>query len=144
MRPSSPAQSVGGGRHNEGHGRRLTAAFEALESFPALAEFWPLAGFFFDGPADDPKAREKWHDADGLSALADARAAIADLDAFDVPSLESALQNVVERRNAKPRDVYQPIRVAIAGTPVSPGIFESLAVLGKDESLRRLDHVLQN
>jgi putative nucleotidyltransferase with HDIG domain len=38
MRSSSPAQSVGGGRHNEGHGRRLTAAFEALESFPALAE----------------------------------------------------------------------------------------------------------
>jgi putative nucleotidyltransferase with HDIG domain len=38
MRTSSPAQSVGGGRHNEGHGRRLTAAFEALESFPALAE----------------------------------------------------------------------------------------------------------
>src|SRR3712207_3291971 len=38
MRSNSPAQSVGGGRHNEGHGRRLTAAFEALESFPALAE----------------------------------------------------------------------------------------------------------
>jgi hypothetical protein len=38
MRASSPAQAAGGGRHNEGHGRRLTAAFEALESFPALAE----------------------------------------------------------------------------------------------------------
>ncbi|MEZ5123420.1 MAG: HDOD domain-containing protein [Solirubrobacterales bacterium] len=36
-RPASPAQAAGG-RHNEGHGRRLTAAFEALESFPALAE----------------------------------------------------------------------------------------------------------
>src|SRR5436309_1751525 len=38
MRAASPAQAAGGGRHNEGHGRRLTAAFEALESFPALAE----------------------------------------------------------------------------------------------------------
>src|SRR6187200_1700600 len=36
-RSASPAQAAGG-RHNEGHGRRLTAAFEALESFPALAE----------------------------------------------------------------------------------------------------------
>jgi HD-like signal output (HDOD) protein len=36
-RAASPAQAAGG-RHNEGHGRRLTAAFEALESFPALAE----------------------------------------------------------------------------------------------------------
>src|SRR5256885_210696 len=38
MRAASPAQAAGGGRHNEGHGRRLTAAFEALESFPVLAE----------------------------------------------------------------------------------------------------------
>jgi putative nucleotidyltransferase with HDIG domain len=37
-RSSSPAQAAGAGRHNEGHGRRLTAAFEALESFPVLAE----------------------------------------------------------------------------------------------------------
>ena len=38
LRTPSPAAAAGGGRHNEGHGRRLTAAFEALESFPALAE----------------------------------------------------------------------------------------------------------
>jgi putative nucleotidyltransferase with HDIG domain len=38
VRSASPAQAAGAGRHNEGHGRRLTAAFEALESFPALAE----------------------------------------------------------------------------------------------------------
>ncbi len=39
----------------------------------------------------------------------------------------------------KPRDVYQPLRVAVAGTAVSPGIFETLAVLGRDEALRRID-----
>ena len=38
VRPASPARAAGGRGHNEGHGRRLTAAFEALESFPALAE----------------------------------------------------------------------------------------------------------
>ena len=112
------------------------------EKMQTLAEFWPLAGFFYDGPADDPAAREKWHDADGLSALADARDALAGLDEFDVAHLESTLQEVVERRHAKPRDVYQPIRVAIAGTPISPGIFESLEVLGKDESLRRIEKAL--
>jgi glutamyl-tRNA synthetase len=123
----------------------LQAAVEiSREKMQTLADFWPLSGFFFDGPADDPKAREKWHDEDGLSALADVRDAIAELATFDVENLESALQKVVERRQAKPRDVYQPIRVAIAGTPVSPGIFESLAVLGKGESLRRLERVLQN
>jgi glutamyl-tRNA synthetase len=113
------------------------------EKVQTLADFWPLAGFFFDGPADDPAAREKWLDSDGLGALADAREAIAAADPFGVETLESALREVVERRHAKAKDVFQPIRVAIAGTPVSPGIFESLVVLGKDESLKRLDAVLQ-
>jgi glutamyl-tRNA synthetase len=113
------------------------------EKVQTLADFWPLAGFFFDGPADDPAAREKWLDEDGLGALADARAVLADVDPFDVANLEPALKEVVDRRHAKPRDVYQPIRVAIAGTPVSPGIFESLEVLGRDESLRRIDAALK-
>ena len=45
-------------------------------------------------------------------------------------ALETALQSVLERAGAKPRQVYQPIRVALAGTTVSPGIFETLRVLG--------------
>jgi glutamyl-tRNA synthetase len=49
---------------------------------------------------------------------------------------------VIERRGAKPRQVYQPLRVAITGTTVSPGIFESLALLGRGESLRRIDAAL--
>ncbi|HEX7293277.1 MAG TPA: glutamate--tRNA ligase, partial [Solirubrobacterales bacterium] len=42
----------------------------------------------------------------------------------------------------KPGKVYQPIRVAITGTTVSPGIFESLSVLGREESLARIDSSL--
>ena len=123
----------------------LGAAVEiSREKMQTLAEFWPLAGFVFDGPADDPAAREKWLDGDGRGALAAAREAIASVDPFDVGQLERALQNVVDERHAKPRDVYQPIRVAVAGTPVSPGIFETLAVLGRDESLRRIDAALQD
>src|SRR4051794_2315242 len=96
------------------------------EKMQTLADFWPLAGFFFDGAADDQAAREKWLDTEGRGALAEARQAIAEVDPFDVEHLDPVLREVVERRHSKPRDVYQPIRVAIAGTPVSPGIFESL------------------
>src|SRR6476661_6040298 len=126
-------------------GRFDLAAAVAIsrEKMQTLAEFWPLAGFFFDGPADDPAAREKWLDADGRGALAEAREALAALDAFDVAAIETALRGVVERRSAKPKDVFQPIRVAIAGTTISPGIFESLEVLGRDESLRRIDAALK-
>jgi glutamyl-tRNA synthetase len=112
------------------------------EKIGTLAEFWPLAGFLFDGPGDDPKARERWLDADHRQALAQARQALAGLEPFDVERIEVALREVVEAGDRKPKDVFQPIRVALAGTTISPGIFESLAVLGREESLRRIDVAL--
>jgi glutamyl/glutaminyl-tRNA synthetase len=50
---------------------------------------------------------------------------------------------VVERRDTKPGKVFQPVRVAIAGTTISPGIFESVALLGRDETLARIDRALE-
>ena len=65
------------------------------------------------------------------------------VEPFDVERIEVALREVVEADpERKPKDVFQPIRVALAGTTVSPGIFESLAVLGRDEALRRIDAAL--
>src|ERR1700754_2259322 len=107
------------------------------EKMQTLADFWPLAGFIFDGPADDPKARDKWLGDEGRAALHAARDALAGVEPFTVDGIEPALREVVESRDAKPRDVFQPIRVALAGTTVSPGIFETLAVLGRDETRAR-------
>jgi glutamyl-tRNA synthetase len=113
------------------------------EKIQTLADFWPLAGFIFDGPADDPAARERWLSDGGRAALADARAALSNAEPFDVAHIERALRGVVDARGAKPRDVFQPVRVALAGTTVSPGIFETLAVLGRDEALARIDAALR-
>ncbi|HEY7620104.1 MAG TPA: glutamate--tRNA ligase [Solirubrobacteraceae bacterium] len=113
------------------------------QKIQTLADFWPLAGFIFDGPADDPRAREKWLSDGGREALADARQALESADPFDPEHIEQALRGVVDARGAKPRDVFQPVRVALAGTTVSPGIFETLAVLGRDESLARIDAALR-
>jgi glutamyl-tRNA synthetase len=112
------------------------------EKIHTLADFWPLAGSLFDGPVEDPKARERWLGQDGLAALADARAALADVTDFDEESVEKALAAVLERRKAKPREVYQPLRVAITGGTVSPGIFECVALIGREDTLRRIDAVL--
>jgi glutamyl-tRNA synthetase len=112
------------------------------EKVQTLADFWPLAGFIFDGVGDDPAAREKWLDADGRSALADARAALESAPAWELAPIEAALRGVVEARSAKPKDVFQPVRVGLAGTTISPGIFETLVVLGRDESLARIDRAL--
>jgi glutamyl-tRNA synthetase len=111
------------------------------EKIQTLADFWPLAGFIFDGPGDDPAAREKWLDSDGRGALAAAREALEQVDPWELDLIEAAMRSVVEARHAKPKDVFQPVRVALAGTTVSPGIFETLSVLGREESLRRLADV---
>jgi glutamyl-tRNA synthetase len=119
------------------------AAAISQEKIQTLADFWPLAGFVFDGPADGPEARERVLGRDGArEALADARAALAQADPFTPEHVETALRGVVEARGVKPKDVFQPVRVALAGTTVSPGIFETVAVLGRDEALRRIDAAL--
>src|SRR5580693_225437 len=53
------------------------------EKIHTLADFWPLAGFIFAGPATDPTAREKWLGQDGLAVLAEVRAALDPLADFD-------------------------------------------------------------
>ena len=75
-------------------------------------------------------------------ALADARDALAATEPFDVEHVEAALRGVVERRGAKPREVFQPLRVAIAGTTVSPGSSRASRCSGRDETLRRIDAAL--
>jgi|HubBroStandDraft_3_1064219.scaffolds.fasta_scaffold01068_3 glutamyl-tRNA synthetase len=112
------------------------------EKIQTLADFWPLARFFFCGVAHDESARERWMGDRGLAMLRDARAELSSADAFEVDGVEAALGSIVERHAVKPREVYQPVRVAIAGTTISPGIFESVALLGREETLRRIDAAL--
>ncbi|HUA47202.1 MAG TPA: glutamate--tRNA ligase [Solirubrobacteraceae bacterium] len=115
------------------------------EKIQTLAEFWPLVGFLFDGPADDPAAFQKVIASDGgVENLKAARAALAQAEPFTVENVEAALRGVVESQGAKPAKVFQPVRVAIAGTTVSPGIFESVALLGRDEALARIDRALEH
>jgi glutamyl-tRNA synthetase len=119
------------------------AARISQEKIHSLADFDALTGPLLDAPVDDPKAREKWLGEEGRAALGDARAALAAAaEPFELGPIEAALTGVIERRGAKPREVYQPLRVAIVGTTISPGIFESLALLGRQEALRRIDAAL--
>ncbi len=116
----------------------------SAEKIQTLAEFWPLVGFVFDGPVDDPKAFEKTIGRNGgVDALRAARDALAQSEGFDADAVEAALRSVVDDRASKPGQVFQPVRVAIAGTTVSPGIFESVALLGRDETLARIDRALK-
>jgi glutamyl-tRNA synthetase len=127
-----------------GRGGLATAAAISADKLQTLADFWPLVGFIYDGPSDDPAARERWLDAPGKAILADLREALAAVpEPFSVANVEIALAAVLERRGLKPSAVYQPLRVALAGRAVSPGIFETVALLGRQETLARIDRALR-
>jgi glutamyl-tRNA synthetase len=122
---------------------RLRAACEIVqEKAQTLTEVWPLIRFLFEPPVEDEKAWRKTMKDEAPAALEASREALAAADGFDAAAVEAALSPLPERLGLKPGRVYQPIRVAISGGTVSPGIFESLAVLGREESLRRIDAAL--
>ena len=108
---------------------RLRAACAiAQEKAQTLDEVWPLIRFLFEPPVDDEKAWGKVMKDGALAALEAAR----DGAGRGAGELRSARRwrrrsaPLPERLGVKPGKVYQPIRVAITGTSVSPGIFESL------------------
>jgi len=122
---------------------QLRAACEIVqEKAQTLEEVWPLIRFLFEPPVEDEKAWRKTMKEEAPAALKAAREALAEVDGFDSVAVEAALSPLPEQLSLKPGRVYQPIRVAISGGTVSPGIFESLAALGREESLRRIDAAL--
>ena len=123
--------------------QRLRAACEiAQEKAQTLAEVWPLIRFLFEPPVEDEKAWRKTMKDEAPVALRAARDALATASGFDPASVEAALSPLPGQLELKPGRIYQPIRVAITGSTVSPGIFESLAALGREQSLRRIDAAL--
>jgi glutamyl-tRNA synthetase len=144
--------------HLAGEGRRSMGELDpqrleravaiSQEKIQTLADFWPLAGFLFEGGAEEGSqearlARERWLDARGREVLAQTRAALGECGGFAEEDVQEALEGVRERLGVKPREVYQPLRVALAGTPISPGIFETVALMGREETLRRIDVALE-
>jgi glutamyl-tRNA synthetase len=129
-------------------GREPDEAFRAAcaiaqEKAQTLAEVWPLIGFLFtDEPEVDEKAWKKVMKDGSGDLLGASLEALRGVEPFDVEPIEAALSGVVESAGAKPGKVYQLIRVAITGGSVSPGIFESLAALGRERSIERIERAL--
>jgi glutamyl-tRNA synthetase len=112
------------------------------EKMQTVDDFWRLSGWLFERRETDEKAWAKVMKDGAAENLAAAREALAQVEPFDQAGVELALNALVEERGVKPGKMFQPIRVAITGTTVSPGIFESVALLGRDETLSRIDAAL--
>ncbi|MEA2427242.1 MAG: glutamyl-tRNA synthetase [Thermoleophilaceae bacterium] len=112
------------------------------EKMQTTGDFWDLAGWLYERRETDEKAWSKVMKDGAAENLARARDALARVEPFDQAGVERALTELVDELGVKPGKLYQPIRVAITGTTVSPGIFESVALLGREEALARIDDAL--
>jgi glutamyl-tRNA synthetase len=114
--------------------RVRAAAPLVQEKIARLGEFPAFAGFLFEPVQPDPALLDG-----GGPVLAEAGRALSEVEPFAAEPIEAALKGVCERLGLKPRQAYQPIRVAVTGSKVSPGLYESLELLGKDEALTRIN-----
>jgi glutamyl-tRNA synthetase len=112
---------------------RIRAAVPLVqEKIATLGEFASFAGFLFHDVEPDPALLDK-------EVLDAAAAALAAVEPFTAEPIETALKELCDRLGLKPRQAFQPIRVAVTGSKVSPGLYESLELLGRDESLARIN-----
>ena len=103
------------------------------EKIDRFGQFPDFAGFLFRAVAPDPTL------LDGRAPIVTAaRDELERVEPFAAPEIEAALRSLAERLELSPRKAFQPIRIAVTGSKVSPGLFESLELLGKEETLRRL------
>ncbi len=103
---------------------------EKIERFGQFPDF---AGFLFRDIEPDPALLNGTAPVVGA-----AREELEGVEPFAAPEIEVALRALAERLELSPRKAFEPIRIAVTGSKVSPGLFESLELLGKEETLRRL------
>ncbi len=120
--------------------RALAACQEKVKTLVELAE---LADFFFrEAVTVSEEARNKGLNEEGLQILRDILPELSKLGDFSHDSVAACLNGFAEARGLKLGKVAQPLRSALTGSTVSPGIFDIVAVLGKDRVEKRIKAVL--
>jgi glutamyl-tRNA synthetase len=119
----------------------LVAVVESQrERAKTLREMAVNSAFFFRAPSEyDPKAAAKHLNAETAPILAAARAALGALAGWSAADVHAALEALAAARGIALGKVAQPLRVAMAGTSVSPPIDQTLAILGRAAVLERLE-----
>ncbi|MGH3130764.1 MAG: glutamate--tRNA ligase [Gaiellaceae bacterium] len=143
LEPDAYANALVEYLREQGHDwdERLVRAAAPLvqEKIARLGEFPEFAGFLFQDVEADPAQLDG-----GTAVLGPARDALAAVEPFTAERIEAALRGLAESLDLPPRKAFQPIRVAVTGSKVSPGLFESLELLGKERSLARLSDAAES
>jgi glutamyl-tRNA synthetase len=107
------------------------------EKLTRFGEFPRRANFYFkdDVEPEDPSVLEP-------DVLTRAHAALGELERWDAAAIEASLRKLADDLGLKAGQAFQPIRMAVTGSKISPGLFESLELLGREKTLRRLSRAV--
>ncbi len=105
-----------------------------------LVDMAQAAEFYLkDKISYDPKLAKKFLSADKHGLLILLKDKLSAVNCFDEDNLINALDEIMKEHNLKLKDIAQPLRVALTGSKVSPGIYETMEVLGKDKVIERIE-----
>jgi glutamyl-tRNA synthetase len=125
--------------------QKIQRVVEALgDRLKVTSDILPYGGFFFaDRLTYDPDAVKKSLRKEGVHGLlAKLRQVLAGTEPFDVPTIEERVRQFGEADGLKASAINHPMRVALSGRSVGPGVFELAAILGRESCLRRIDQTL--
>jgi len=111
----------------------LQARLTTLNDFPERADF-----FFMKEPVMDPKAKEKFLSNDLSREFGLFCRRLAELQLFEIPAIEEAFRQLVAELNIEAKALIHPVRVALTGKTIGPGLFEVIYCLGKERTIERL------
>ena len=124
-----------------GHDRLEAVAPLLAERLKRLSEAPPMVRFLFEDVTPDEKAAKVIEgESDYLAAVVGRLEAV---EKWTASSIEEALRSLAQERELKPKKALQPVRAAVTGTLVSPPLFESMEILGREPSLERLRASIQ-
>ncbi len=121
----------------------LRAAPLIRERMKVLSDAVPLVAFLFRDVEVEENSRELLRGEENQAILRETGKRLLELKVFDTAVIEGTLRAMADHMGIKVRRAFQPIRVAITGSKVSPPLFESMEILGREKCLQRIARALE-
>ncbi|HWP47602.1 MAG TPA: glutamate--tRNA ligase [Candidatus Limnocylindrales bacterium] len=123
----------------------LTRVVQTLqERSKTLVEMADRAEFYFQETIPyQEKVVQKFFRKETVEALQELIRDLEQLESFEEKELEKIFRNIIDRKGLKLADIAQPVRIALTGGTASPGLFEIMAILGKERVLKRIKQVIE-
>jgi glutamyl-tRNA synthetase len=115
---------------------------ERLHVLTDIVTFWNYFVGDIEG-YDEKGVKKRWSKPEAKKILADLVEVLQSCDPFDEATIEAACLEYVEREGLKLAQLAHPARLALTGKTFSPGIFETIELIGKEKSLTRLQQAIQ-